>query len=79
MMPLPAAAVEATLVAAHQLLNNPPPSHALLSVVEQWCHNVDQLMVATINTQPMVATTISCAVTHTGKGSCAIGGTRTIR
>jgi hypothetical protein len=50
---LPSAmATEGTLVAAHQLLNNPPPPHASSSVVEQWCHNIDQLIVAAINTPP---------------------------
>jgi hypothetical protein len=46
----PAAGVKATLVAAHRLLNNPPSMHASPSAVEQWRHDVDQLVVAAINT-----------------------------
>jgi hypothetical protein len=44
------AGVDATLLAARQLLNNPPPSGASPSVAEQWCHNVNQLIAAAINT-----------------------------
>jgi hypothetical protein len=44
------AGVEATLVVAHRLLNNPPSVHASPSTAEQWCHDVDQLIVAAINT-----------------------------
>jgi hypothetical protein len=40
------------LLVTLQLLNNSPPSGASPSVVEQWCHDVDQLVVATINTPP---------------------------
>jgi hypothetical protein len=47
-----AAGTDATLQVACQLLNNPPPSGASPSVVEQWRHDVDQLMVATINMPP---------------------------
>jgi hypothetical protein len=36
----------ATLAAAHRLLNNPPSAHASPSAVEQWRHNIDQLIVA---------------------------------
>jgi hypothetical protein len=42
--------IDVTLLAACQLLNNPPPSEAPPSADEQWCHNVDQLVVAAINT-----------------------------
>jgi hypothetical protein len=49
-MPLPVAGVEATLVVAYQLLNNPPLEHTSPSAAEQWCHDVDQLIVAAINT-----------------------------
>jgi hypothetical protein len=38
------------LLAAHQLFNNPPPVGASPSVAEQWRHDVDQLIIATINT-----------------------------
>jgi hypothetical protein len=36
----------------NQLLNNPPPSGASPSAVEQWRHDVDQLVIAAINTPP---------------------------
>jgi hypothetical protein len=42
--------VDATLLAARQLLNNPPPSGASPSVAEEWRRNVDQLVIAAINT-----------------------------
>jgi hypothetical protein len=42
--------VEAILVAAHQLFNNPPSAHAFPSAVEQWCHDIDQLIITAINT-----------------------------
>jgi hypothetical protein len=48
--PLPAEGVEATLVAARWLLNNPPSAHTSPLAIEQWRHNVDQLIVAAINT-----------------------------
>jgi hypothetical protein len=48
--PPPAAGVKATLVAARRLLNNPPSAHASPSVAEQWRHDVDQLVIAAINT-----------------------------
>jgi hypothetical protein len=41
---------DATLLAARQLLNNPPLVKALPSAAEQWCHDVDQLIIAAINT-----------------------------
>jgi hypothetical protein len=44
--------IDATLLAAHQLVNNPPPSEASPSATEQWCHDIDQLIVAAINTPP---------------------------
>jgi hypothetical protein len=50
--PPPAAAAEVTLVAACQLLNNPPPPHTSSSTAEQWCHDIDQLIITTINTPP---------------------------
>jgi hypothetical protein len=49
-MLLPAADVGATLAIAHQLLNNPPLVHAFPSATEQWHHDVDQLIIVTINT-----------------------------
>jgi hypothetical protein len=45
-------ATEATLVAARQLLNNPSPSHASPLVAEQWCHDIDQLVITAINMPP---------------------------
>jgi hypothetical protein len=47
----PAMGVKATLVAAHRLLNNPPSVHASPSAAEQWCHDVNQLVIMAINTQ----------------------------
>jgi hypothetical protein len=51
-MPAPSvvAGVDATLLAARQLLNNPPLSGASPSAAEEWRRNVDQLIVAAINT-----------------------------
>jgi hypothetical protein len=48
----PVVAAEATLVVACQLLNKPPPPQASPSVAEQWRHDVDQLIIAAINTPP---------------------------
>jgi hypothetical protein len=47
---LPVADVGATLAASRQLLNNPPSAHASPSAMKQWRHDVDQLIVTTINT-----------------------------
>jgi hypothetical protein len=47
--PLVAASNDTTLQGARRLLNNPPPSRASPSTVEQWHHDVDQLIVTTIN------------------------------
>jgi hypothetical protein len=44
------AGADATLLMARQLLNNPPPSEASPSAAEEWRRNVDQLVVAAINT-----------------------------
>jgi hypothetical protein len=41
---------DAALLAAHQLLNNPPPAGASPSADEQWHHDVDQLVIVAINT-----------------------------
>jgi hypothetical protein len=43
------AGADAVLLAARQLLNNPPPTGASPSAAEEWRHNVDQLVVAAIN------------------------------
>jgi hypothetical protein len=43
------AGADATLLAARQLLNNPPPSGASPSAAEEWRRNVDRLIVAAIN------------------------------
>jgi hypothetical protein len=48
--PLAAVGLDAVLLAARQLLNNPPLAGASPSAVEQWRHDVDQLVIATINT-----------------------------
>jgi hypothetical protein len=42
--------VEATLVIARRLLNNPPSAHASPLAAKQWRHDVDQLVAAAINT-----------------------------
>jgi hypothetical protein len=47
---VPAEGVEATLVGAHRLLNNSPSVHASPPTTEQWHHDVNQLIVAAINT-----------------------------
>jgi hypothetical protein len=44
------AGIDVALQAMCQLLNSPPPSGASLSAVEQWRHDVDQLIVTAINT-----------------------------
>jgi hypothetical protein len=44
------AGTDTTLLAARHLLNNPPPSGVSPSVAEEWRCNVDQLVVAAINT-----------------------------
>jgi hypothetical protein len=56
------------LLAACQLLNNPPPAGVSPSAAEQWRHDVDQLVIAAINTphregrcQPSAAHTPSVA------------------
>jgi hypothetical protein len=39
--PPAATGIDVTLLAARQLLNNPPSSEASLSAAEQWRHDVD--------------------------------------
>jgi hypothetical protein len=46
----PAVGVEAKLVVAHRLLNNPSSVHASPSAAKEWHHDVDQLIVTAINT-----------------------------
>jgi hypothetical protein len=41
---------DAALLAVRQLLNNPPLDGASPSAAEQWHHDVDQLIIAAINT-----------------------------
>jgi hypothetical protein len=48
----PGADPEATLEVARQLLHNPPGAHASPSAAEQCCHDVNQLIIAVINTTP---------------------------
>jgi hypothetical protein len=48
--PPAAVGLDAALLAARQLLNNPPPTGVSSSAAEQWRHDVDQLVVAAINT-----------------------------
>jgi hypothetical protein len=42
--------LDAMLLAVHQLLNNLSPTEASPSTAEQWRHDIDQLITATINT-----------------------------
>jgi hypothetical protein len=42
--------LDAALLAACQLLNHPPPTGVSPSAAEQWRHDVDQLIIAAINT-----------------------------
>jgi hypothetical protein len=49
-VPPPGAGPEATLEVVRQLLDNPIGAHASPSTVEQWHHDVDQLVVTAINT-----------------------------
>jgi hypothetical protein len=46
----PGASPEATVQATRQLLHNPLAPHASPSAAEQWRHDVDQLVVAALNT-----------------------------
>jgi hypothetical protein len=48
--PLAVVGPDAALLAVCQLLNIPPSAGASSSAVEQWRHDVDQLIIATINT-----------------------------
>jgi hypothetical protein len=48
--PPEAVGLDAALLAARQLLNNLPPTRASPLAVEQWRHDVDQLVIAAINT-----------------------------
>jgi hypothetical protein len=52
-VPLPVATAEAMMHTVRQLLNNPPPSGASPLVAEQLRHNIDQLVIAAINTPPL--------------------------
>jgi hypothetical protein len=47
--PPAAVGLDAALLVVRQLLNILPPTGASPSAAEQWCHNVDQLVVAAIN------------------------------
>jgi hypothetical protein len=59
----PGAGPEAMLEAARQVLHNPPGPHASPIAAEQWRHDVDQLVVAAINTPP-----------HRGRQANHLGG-----
>jgi hypothetical protein len=48
----PSASPESTLEVTRQLLHNPLGPHASPSAVKQWRHDVDQLIIAAINTSP---------------------------
>jgi hypothetical protein len=62
-VPPPGAGPEATMEAVRQLLDNPIGAHASPSAVEQWHHNVDQLIIIAINTPP-----------HRGRQVSRLGG-----
>jgi hypothetical protein len=47
--PPTATGIDVALLAACQLLNNPPPSEASPSAAKQWHHDVDQLVITAIN------------------------------
>jgi hypothetical protein len=51
-VPPPGVGPKATLEVVRQLLHNPLGPHASPSAAEQWHHDVDQLIIATINTSP---------------------------
>jgi hypothetical protein len=51
-VPPPGAGLEAMLEAVCQLLHNPPGPHASPSAAKQWHHDVDQLIIVTINMSP---------------------------
>jgi hypothetical protein len=84
--PPPAVGVEATLVTARRLLNNPPSMHASPSTAEQWCHDVDQLIVAAINTvhhegghqEPMVEHSCSPSAARAPPSMCVPHQTRVL-
>jgi hypothetical protein len=56
----PSAGPAATLEAARQLLHNPPSPHDSPSAVEQWHHDIDQLVVAANNTPPHGGRQVNC-------------------
>jgi hypothetical protein len=80
----PAVCVEATLDTAHRLLNNPLLAHASSLAVEQWRHDVDQLIVTAINTphheggwqEPTVAHSRPPSAMHTPTSTCVPHQTR---
>jgi hypothetical protein len=49
----PGAGPKGTLEVAHLLLRNPSGPGASPSAAEQWHHNVNQLVISTINTTPV--------------------------
>jgi hypothetical protein len=59
----PGAIPEGTLEVARQLLHSPPCSHASPSVVEQWHHDIGQLVATAINMPP-----------HRGRQANRLGG-----
>jgi hypothetical protein len=79
-VPAPSVVVgaDATLLVARQLLNNPPPSGASPSATEEWRRNVDQLVIAAINTplherrcQPSAQYSHTPPVAHASSVACA--------
>jgi hypothetical protein len=59
-VPPQGASPEATLVAVRQLLHNHPGPHASPSAVEQWHHDVDQLVIVAINMPPHGGRQLNC-------------------
>jgi hypothetical protein len=61
--------VGATLATAHRLLNNPLSAHASPSSTEQWSHDVDQLIITTINTPHHEGGRHEPSASHSGPSS----------
>jgi hypothetical protein len=75
----PGASSKATMETARRLLHNPPSPHASPSVAEQWCHDIDQLIISrrAAGKPPWWGTsavsgtlTLTNGATHTSGKSC---------
>jgi hypothetical protein len=79
-----AAGLDAALLAACQLLNNPPSAGASPSAAKQWRHDVDQLVITAINTPHhegaapaiCVAVAVSVSDAYVVRGAGALGAAR---